>query len=115
MGGGDSAVESALLLAGQNKVTLSYRRETFQRIKPKNNDRIRDAMALEQLEVKFNTNVEAIEKDRVLLKNGQPDGNISIPNDLVIIFAGGELPTDFLQKIGLHITKKFGEAVLKHK
>ncbi len=115
VGGGDSAVESALLLAGQNKVTLSYRREAFQRIKPKNNERIRDAMDLGRVDVKFNTNVVAIEKERVLLKNGKPDGNISVPNDLVFIFAGGELPTDFLQKIGLNITKKFGEAVLKHK
>ncbi len=115
VGGGDSAVESALLLAGQNNVTLSYRRDAFQRIKPKNNDRIKDAMALGRVNVLFNTNVAAIEKDRVLLTNGIPDEKKAVPNDLVYIFAGGELPTDFLQKIGLKITKKFGEAVLKHK
>jgi hypothetical protein len=38
-----------------------------------------------------------------------------LENDLVYIFAGGELPTEFLQKVGLRITKKFGEALLKHK
>ena len=37
-----------------------------------------------------------------------------IKNDLVYIFAGGELPTQFLSKIGISVTKKFGEAVLKH-
>ena len=115
VGGGDSAVESALLLAGQNKVTLSYRRDAFQRIKPKNNDRIKDAMALGRVDVQFNTNVASIEKDHVVLTNGGPDKSMTIENDLVYIFAGGELPTDFLQKIGLQITKKFGEAVLKHK
>ena len=38
-----------------------------------------------------------------------------IENDLVYIFAGGILPTEFLEKIGIKITKKFGEAVLSHK
>jgi thioredoxin reductase/Pyruvate/2-oxoacid:ferredoxin oxidoreductase delta subunit len=115
VGGGDSAIESALLLAEQNKVTLSYRKEGFQRIKPKNEERIRDAMALGQVDVRFNTNLTAIEKDHVVLVNGKPEDKMSLENDLVFIFAGGELPTDFLQKIGLQITRKFGEAILKHK
>ncbi len=37
-----------------------------------------------------------------------------IENDLVYIFAGGILPTKFLEEIGIKITKKFGEAILKH-
>jgi thioredoxin reductase (NADPH) len=37
-----------------------------------------------------------------------------LKNDLVYIFAGGELPTQFLEKAGITITKKFGETVLKH-
>ena len=37
VGGGDSAVESALLLADKNHVILSYRNEAFSRIKPLNN------------------------------------------------------------------------------
>ncbi|MCK7520694.1 MAG: NAD(P)-binding domain-containing protein [Ignavibacteriales bacterium] len=37
VGGGDSAIESALLLADENnKVTLSYRSDSFSRLKPKN-------------------------------------------------------------------------------
>jgi hypothetical protein len=37
-----------------------------------------------------------------------------IKNDLVYIFAGGELPTQFLQKAGIEITTRFGHAMLKH-
>ena len=37
-----------------------------------------------------------------------------INNDLVYIFAGGVLPTKFLEEIGIRITKKFGDAILKH-
>ena len=42
------------------------------------------------------------------------DTEKEISNDLVYVFAGGELPTKFLEKIGISITKKFGDAILKH-
>jgi thioredoxin reductase len=43
VGGGDSAIESALLLADQNHVILSYRNEVFSRIKPLNNIALKKA------------------------------------------------------------------------
>ena len=43
-----------------------------------------------------------------------PGRSGNIANDLVYIFAGGELPTQFLEKAGIKITKKFGETVMKH-
>ena len=39
---------------------------------------------------------------------------MELKNDLVYIFAGGELPTSFLQKAGVEITKRFGHIVKKH-
>ncbi len=48
------------------------------------------------------------------LADGMNGGNITLQNDLVYIFAGGELPTQFLEKAGIKITKKFGETILKH-
>lgn len=115
VGGGDSAIESALMLADQNKVTISYRNEVFSRIKPKNNERINEAMALGKVEVLFNSNPTRIDQESVILATNKDGEELKVNNDLVYIFAGGELPTQFLQKIGLQITKKFGEAVLKHK
>ncbi|MCB2219012.1 MAG: NAD(P)-binding domain-containing protein [Bacteroidetes bacterium] len=114
VGGGDSAIESALLLADQNSVTLSYRKNVFGRIKPKNSERITAAMESGKIKVLFNTNVAEIKPEEVILTNGNENNKITIQNDLVYIFAGGELPTQFLQKIGLEITKKHGEAILKH-
>ncbi len=111
VGGGDSAIESALLLAGQNRVMLSYRGDAFNRIKPKNKEKISEAARLGQVDIRFNTELTAIEKEFVVLK-GQEETRVK--NDRVFIFAGGELPTSFLQKTGIQITKKFGEAVLKH-
>jgi thioredoxin reductase len=115
VGGGDSAIESALLLADQNKVTLSYRNDVFGRLKPKNNENIKEAMASGRLEVLFNTNPVIIEKEFIILATNQEGEQKKIKNDLIYIFAGGELPTEFLKKIGIQITKKFGEAILKHK
>lgn len=114
VGGGDSAIESALLLSGQNNVTLSYRSDAFSRIKPKNNQLIQDALTSGRVKVLFGTNPIRINNDTVVLSTSNPGEEIYIENDLVYIFAGGELPTEFLRKAGVEITKKFGEAVLKH-
>ena len=113
VGGGDSAVEAALQLCDNNQVTLSYRKEAFSRIKPKNSQKVQEAMKQARLDVRFNTNLRNINKDEVLLANGG-QGDQWIRNDRVYIFAGGELPTQFLNKIVIQITKKFGEAILKH-
>lgn len=113
VGGGDSAIESALLLADQNKVTISYRKDVFNRLKPDNRTRIRQAIDSGKVKVQFNSNIVHIEQDYVNLKKGD-EVIEKLENDLVYIFAGGELPTQFLQKVGLEITKKHGEAILKH-
>lgn len=115
VGGGDSAIETALLLTedGTNKVTLSYRSNSFNRLKPLNLQKIESSIKQNLISVIYESNVVEISDNEVMLKlkNGS---TIPIQNDLVYIFAGGELPNKFLEKIGIKITKKFGEAVLKH-
>lgn len=114
VGGGDSAVESALLLADNNHVVLSYRNEAFNRIKLQNNNSLNKAVSERKIEVKLKTNLVSIEDDYVYLSSGNETESIKLKNDLVYIFAGGELPTRFLEMAGIRITKKFGETVLKH-
>ncbi len=112
-GGGDSAIEAALSLGASNNVVLTYRGDAFQRIKVKNSEKINKAIAEKQIDVRFNSNIEKIETDQVTL--ALPDQEkLTIKNDLVYIFAGGELPTQFLQKAGIMITTRFGHAILKH-
>ncbi|HEY6914725.1 MAG TPA: NAD(P)-binding domain-containing protein, partial [Paludibacter sp.] len=115
VGGGDSAVEAALSLCEQNAVTLSYRGENFTRLKKRNAELIHAAMDNGKLVVKFNTNLTSIDRDSVSYKESDSSQIQIIENDLVYIFAGGELPTQFLKKIGIQITTKYGEAVMKHK
>ena len=115
VGGGDSAIENALLLQGEgNMVTLSYRNDSFSRLKPKNLERIEHAIGKRKIRVIFNSKVREIKDDSVVISVEGKENFLSLQNDLVYIFAGGELPTRFLEKIGIRITKKFGDAILKH-
>lgn len=114
VGGGDSAIESALMLADNNQVTVSYRGDVFNRLKPANSLALANAMANAKLDVRLGTNLTLIEDDTITLTNGKATGMIILQNDLVFIFAGGELPIQFLEKTGITITRKFGETVLKH-
>ncbi len=111
VGGGDSAVEAALALAGQpgNDVKIVYRRDRFSRIKPGNMGRIEDAIKRHQVEVFWSSNLLEIRPEAVVLKDGS-GAVATMANDLVAVFAGGELPTKFLRSCGIEIDTKFGEA-----
>jgi len=116
VGGGDSAVESAMLLADEkNRVTLSYRGETFSRLKPKNLDRVNEYIKKKKIKPLFDSNVKEIFNDSVVFTINNSSNELKIKNELTYVFAGGILPTSFLEGIGIKITKKFGDAILKHK
>lgn len=114
VGGGDSAIETALLLVDQNRVHLSYRSDVFGRLKPKNKSKIQSAIEEGKIKVLYNSGLTAIEDDLVRISVKGADQELVLKNDLVYIFAGGELPTQFLEKIGIMISTKRGEAILKH-
>lgn len=114
VGGGDSAIETALLLADQNQVTLSYRGDAFGRLKVMNAENIKGAIAAQRIDVRYNTNLKSISENQVMIADSISGEVNKLENDLVYIFAGGELPTQFLEKVGIKITKKFGDAILKH-
>lgn len=112
VGGGDSAIESALLLKGNNEVILSYRKDKFSRLKPKNKEKIMKCISDNSINVMFDSSLVSIDDNSVKI---DVKGTINqIENDLVYIFAGGELPTTFLQKSGVEITKRFGHVVKKY-
>jgi putative YpdA family bacillithiol system oxidoreductase len=101
VGGGDSAIEAAVGLASQltNRVTLSYRKGEFARIKERNRQHLDEYVGRKKVEVVFNSEVGEILDDSVVLNT--PDIPEKIKNDYVFIFAGGEMPYDFLKSIGI--------------
>ena len=110
VGGGDSALEAAMAIAEEpgTTVTLSYRSEAFGRGKPKNRDRLKAMEEQGQLAVRMKSTVKNIEEKTLTLDhNGEL---IEIPNDGIIVCAGGILPTPFLKEIGVMVETKFGTA-----
>ena len=110
VGGGDSALEAAASIAenGGRSVTLSYRGEAFSRAKPGNRERVAAAERSGRLKQLFKSEVRRIEQDRVVM---DCDGReVVLPNDAVIVSAGGILPADFLRGIGVNVETKYGTA-----
>jgi thioredoxin reductase (NADPH) len=101
VGGGDSAVEAALGLAYQkgNQVTLSYRQEEFSRIKERNAIRIQEAMKSKKVRVLFRSKPVEVREKSVLVDVAGT--TTEMPNDWMWVFAGGEPPNAFLQKVGV--------------
>ncbi len=108
VGGGDSALEAAITIAEQpdTSVTLSYRSAAFARVKAKNRERLEELRAAGQLNVLLSSKVKSIEARLVRIEH--EERSLTIPNEAVIVCAGGELPTPLLQKIGIRFETKFG-------
>ena len=108
VGGGDSAIEAACTIADEpgTTVTISYRSAAFGRGKKKNRERLEASQKAGRVEVVLESTVKSIGADYVELdKKGQLT---RIPNDGVIVSAGGILPTPFLKEIGIEVETKHG-------
>lgn len=110
VGGGDSAIEAAVALSEQpgTSVFLSYRQEKIFRLKEGNRLRLEASVAAKRVTTMLPSEVIRIEPDTAILT--YKGAEMALPIDYIFIFAGGELPTEFLQKIGIEFTRKFGEA-----
>ncbi|QQR75466.1 MAG: NAD(P)-binding domain-containing protein [Holophagales bacterium] len=101
VGGGDSAVEAAIGLARQpgNRVTVSYRKSGFFRIKRKNEDAIAALIARGKVQVLFDSQVTAIHPDQVSLETAT--GSLQLENDYVFVLIGGDPPYALLRGMGV--------------
>jgi len=108
VGGGNSALEAATSIAEQpgTTVTLSYRSGAFSRAAEKNRIKVSELEAQGRLTVLLKSNTKEIKEDSVIIDHsGQL---LDIPNNGVIISAGGILPTPFLKQIGIEVETKHG-------
>jgi thioredoxin reductase/ferredoxin len=100
VGGGDSALESAIAIAeAGGRVTLSYRKHEFARAKPE----IVEALGRQRnLRLALGSTVKEIRsEDAVLTRDG--GGEEAIPNDAVFTMIGREAPLPFLRRSGVKI------------
>ena len=105
VGGGDSAIEAAVALAVQpgNRVTLSYRRDGFFRIKEQNRQRITALQEDRRINILLNSQVTRIEDGHAVVgvREGDEMRPVTLAADHVFILAGGEPPYPFLKGLGI--------------
>ncbi len=113
VGGGDSAIEAACSIADLNKpsdtqpkVSLSYRKDSFGRAKAKNRQRVEGLTASGQLRVLYSSQVKQLTEEYAILTMN--DKGFKMKNDVVIVCAGGILPTKLLKDIGIKVEMKYG-------
>lgn len=108
VGGGDSAIEAAIALgeAGAS-VVLAYRGKTFDRIKKKNQEKLDKAVSANKVELALGSTPVAIGETEVILDSGGI--HTALLNDYVLVFAGGILPTAFLEAAGVEVQTFKGE------
>lgn len=107
VGGGNSAVEAAVSLAEAGvRTVLSYRGERLSRVAEATQEKL-ESLRGPHLQLVLQSEVRAIESERVLMHG--PFGERWIPNDYVFVLIGGDLPTKFLETIGVATTTYYGE------
>ncbi|MCB9465795.1 MAG: NAD(P)-binding domain-containing protein [Candidatus Eisenbacteria bacterium] len=101
VGGGDSALESAIALAGAGaRVTLSYRKPSFSRPKPENVEHLEELR--DRVRLMLPSEVKEIRERTVVLSTSEGDTE-EIPNDQVFTMIGREAPLDFLRRSGVRV------------
>jgi len=104
VGGGDSAIETALVLAEQpdNQVTIVYRKDALFRIRRKNRERLEAQLADGRIEVMFGTEITSIARGHVeVSQHGKRRVALQLRADHVFVMAGGMAPFAQLEQSGV--------------
>jgi thioredoxin reductase/Pyruvate/2-oxoacid:ferredoxin oxidoreductase delta subunit len=101
VGGGNSAIEAALMLKDDNRVTLAYRGDDFFRAKEDNRRLLDQAIANGEIKALLKSNLKSSRDKEVDL---EVDGQMqTIKNDKVIVLIGQLPPIEFLRDTGMEL------------
>jgi NosR/NirI family nitrous oxide reductase transcriptional regulator len=109
VGGGNSAVEAALVLSEQNHVRLSYRGSEFVRIFKDNERKLNEAVAAKRIEPILNSNVKEFRERQAVLEidRGGHRETVTVPCDHAFVLVGAELPVKFLKSLGIRLENEW--------
>lgn len=109
VGGGDAALEAAIQIAEETEaeVVLSYRQPELGKARDANKKRFKELVDEGRIFAFMPSQVKEVKARSVTLNHGGQD--LDLPNDFVIACLGGEVPTDFLKKNGIGMTRLHGE------
>ncbi len=109
VGGGDSALETAIALVGAGgRVTLAHRGKDFGRAKGENVSGVRGLAQTGALTLMLETTVAAVEADKVRLRENGVEREV--PNDVVFAMLGRAAPLDFFRRSGLPVRNEWTAA-----
>lgn len=110
VGGGDVAAEAALALAEQpgTRVTLVYRGASLYRPKPGLRDKLAAAAEAGAIALALDTEVVRVDPDALVVRRAGAEHRLAV--DQVFACLGGDAPVELLQRIGVTMVTKFGEA-----
>ncbi len=98
IGGGNTAVEAALLLAERNRVVLLHRGKDFPRLFRDNARRMKEAESAGRLEVRRESEVAEFADHSLHLRDG---GRLSC--DFAFVLTGADPPKQFLTTLGIRL------------
>jgi NosR/NirI family nitrous oxide reductase transcriptional regulator len=105
IGGGNSAVEAALTLSAQNRVTLCHRGSEFARAFKDNRRKLDSAVHSGKLTVIYRSNVRSF-ADGVCALEIEEGGRaraVELPYHHAFVLIGADAPTDFLRSLGIRL------------
>lgn len=111
VGGGDSALESAIALANAGgTVTLCYRGREFTRPKAENVEQVQALAAERRLSIRLASTPVRIAEGHVVLRDGATGAEETVPNDYVYTMLGREAPLEFFRKSRIPINGEWNVA-----
>ena len=115
VGGGNSAIEAALVLAEQNRVVLSYRKGEFSRIFKDNREKLAKAVAEGRIEVLFHSSVKSFgERETELeIDDGGTRATRTLKTQHAFVLIGAELPVKFLKALGIRLENEWTGSLLR--
>src|SRR5579864_5704003 len=101
VGGGNSAVEAALTLAEQNRVTLSCRGSEITRVFKDNRRKLDSAVKEGKLRVVFESHVKSFGSNACELEVDHR--GIQLPYHHAFVLIGADAPSEFLRSLGIRL------------
>lgn len=108
VGGGDSAIEIAVALSVQNRVTMAVRTSEFIRVKGALERQALEKAKKGDMTIHFNSSVEGIAADSVTLQ--LPQSAIKVKAQVIIVKIGTIPPRPLLEKCGIAFPSSSPEA-----
>jgi len=98
VGGGDSALETAIAIADfANSVTISYRKSEFSRPKEGNVEQLERLISNGKIKLMMQSDVKEIRENSVVLIK-KDKNEVELKNSMVFTMIGRELPHDFFRR-----------------